>query len=261
MTAEHAAIARAFEPDDLEPLLQAVGVTQTVLVQSAGSDADTDYMFDLASDVAWIGGVVAWCCLDDHRRARARLTELLERPKLRGIRHLIHQELDPHWILQPAVQPALSMLEKEGLILELPAVFPDHLGDVPELARRHPGLLLVVDHLAKPPLGTAQMEPWEELLRSAAEEPNVYAKISGLNTVAPMAAWSATDLEPAVRVAVDAFGPARLVCGSDWPVALLNGDYVQVWRETTAAIEQVAGPRAAAEIMTTTPASLYRLRM
>ena len=113
-------------------------------------------------------------------------TELLERPKLRGIRHLTHQEPDPHWILQPAVQPALSMLEKEGLILELPAVFPNHLGDVPELARRHPGLVLVIDHLAKPPLGTAQMEPWADLLRSAAEQPNVYAKISGLNTVAPI---------------------------------------------------------------------------
>ncbi len=259
MTAEHAAIARVFEPDDLEPLLQAVGVTQTVLVQSAGSDADTDYMFGLVSDVSWIGGVVAWCRLDDERRARARLDELLERPKLRGIRHLIHQEADAHWILQPAVQPALSMLEEEGLILELPAVFPDHLGDVPELARRHPGLVLVVDHLAKPPLGTRQMTLWEELLRSAAEEPNVYAKISGLNTVIPTTAWSATDLEPAIRVAVDAFGSERLVCGSDWPVALLNGDYFQVWRETTAAIEDVAGPRAAAEIMAATPASLYRL--
>jgi L-fuconolactonase len=260
MTAEHAAIARAFEPDDLEPLLRSAGVTRTVLVQSAGTDADTDYMFGFANDVSWIGGVVAWCCLDDERRARARLDELLERPKLRGIRHLTHQEPDPHWILQPAVQPALSMLEKEGLILELPAVFPNHLGDIPELARRHPGLTLVIDHLAKPPLGTAQMEPWADLLRSAAEQPKVHAKISGLNTVAPSAEWSATDLEPAVRVAIDAFGPNRLVCGSDWPVALLNGDYLQVWRETTAAIEQVAGPRAAAEIMTTTPAGLYRLR-
>ena len=103
------------------------------------------------------------------------------------------------------------------------------------------------------------MEPWADLLRSAAEQPNVYAKISGLNTVAPSAEWSATDLEPAVRVAIDAFGPERLVCGSDWPVALLNGDYLQVWRETTAAIEQVAGTRAAAQIMTATPAALYRL--
>ena len=124
MTAEHAAIARTFEPGDLEPLLRAAGVTRTVLVQSAARDDDTDYMFDLASDVAWVGGIVAWCRLDDERRARARLDELLRRPKLRGIRHLIHQEPDPHWILQPAVEPALTLLEEAGCILELPAVFP-----------------------------------------------------------------------------------------------------------------------------------------
>jgi len=230
MTAEHAAIARAFEPGDLEPGLRAAGVTRTVLVQSAARDDDTDYMFELASNVDWVRGIVAWCRLDDEHLTRRRLGELAGRPKLRGVRHLIHQEPDPHWILQPAVQPALSLLEEAGLILELPAVFPDHLGDVPELARRHPGLILVVDHLGKPPLGTAQMGRWEHLLGAAAESPNVHAKVSGLNTVAPAGTWSAADLEPAVRVAVDAFGPERLVCGSDWPVALLNGDYLEVWR-------------------------------
>ncbi len=126
----------------------------TVLVQSAARDDDTDYMFELAGEVEWVGGIVAWGPLDDEARACARLDELLRRPKLRGIRHLIHLERDPHWILRATVEPALAMLEETSLILELPAVFPDHLGDVPELARRHPGLAIVVDHLAKPPLGT-----------------------------------------------------------------------------------------------------------
>jgi L-fuconolactonase len=149
------------------------------------------------------------------------------------------------------------MLEETGLLLELPAVYPDHLGDVPELARRHPELQIVVDHLGKPPLGTPQMAEWEQLLRAAAARPNVHAKVSGLNTVAPPT-WSAADLEPAVGVAVDAFGPQRLLCGSDWPVALLNGDYEYVWRQTAAAIERVAGP-AAEQILTTTATTLYRL--
>ena len=144
-----------------------------------------------------------------------------------------------------------------GLLLELPAVYPDHLEDVPELARRHPGLTIVVDHLGKPPLGTARMGAWEELLRAVADRPNVYAKISGLNTVAP-SPWSAADLEPAVRVALEAFGAERLVCGSDWPVALLNGSYEQVWRETTLAIERVAGA-SAEQILTSTATTLYRL--
>jgi L-fuconolactonase len=258
MTGEHASIARTFEPGDLEPLVRAAGVTQTVLVQSAARDDDTDYMFEVAGDVPWVGGIVAWCRLDDADATRARLETLRTRPKLRGIRHLIHQEPDPHWILRPAVQPALELLADRGLLLELPAVFPHHLGDVPELARRHPGLLIVIDHLGKPPLGTAHMSAWEELVRAAAAEPNVHAKVSGLNTVAPMPDWSSRDLEPAVRVAFDAFGAQRLVCGSDWPVALLNGDYGRVWHETTAAIERVAGA-AAEQILTTSATTLYRL--
>jgi len=258
MTDEHAAIARAFEPADLEPLVRAAGVTRTVVVQSAARDDDTDYLFELAADLPWIGGIVAWCPLDDERRARVRLDELLSRPKLRGVRHLIHLESDPHWILRPALRPALTLLEEARLVLELPAVYPRHLGDVPELARRHPGLDVVIDHLGKPPLGSVRMEDWAELLRGAARLPNVRAKISGLNTVAPRGDWSAADLVPAVRVAVDAFGAERLVCGSDWPVALLNGDYERVWRETTAAVEHVAGA-AAGQILTTTATALYRL--
>ncbi len=257
MTDEHASIARAFEPPDLEPLMRAAGVTRTVLVQSAARDDDTDYMFELAGDVPWVGGIVAWCSLDDPARARERLAELSARPKLRGIRHLIHQEPDPHWIMRPEVQPTLELLGNMQLVLELPAVYPNHLGDVPELARRHPGLKIVVDHLGKPPLGTGHMKRWEELLRAASEQPNVYAKISGLNTVAPRD-WTAADLEPAVRVAVDAFGSRRLVCGSDWPVALLNGDYERVWRETTAAVERVAGT-VADQILEATAMTLYGL--
>jgi len=102
------------------------------------------------------------------------------------------------------------------------------------------------------------MSAWEELVRAAAAEPNVHAKISGLNTVVSTLDWTARDFEPAVRVAVDAFGAQRLVCGSDWPVALLNGDYERVWRQTTAAIERVSGA-AAEQILTTSATALYRL--
>ena len=258
MTDEHAAIARVFGPDDLEPLLQAAGITRSILVQSAARDDDTDYMFELACDIPWVGGVVAWCRLDDVHEARTRLQELLRRPKFRGIRHLIHQEADPHWIMRASVQPGLELLESMQLVLEIPAVYPNHLGDVPELARRHPGLVIVVDHLGKPPLGTPDMPHWEDLLRAAAEQPNAYAKISGLNTVASTAGWTAADLAPAVRVGVDAFGARRLVCGSDWPVALLNGDYERVWRETTAAVQEVAGADME-QILSTTATALYRL--
>jgi L-fucono-1,5-lactonase len=157
MTAEHAAIDRIFEPPDLEPLLAECGVRQTVLVQSAASDEDTDYMFEVAEGVAWVGAIVGWCRLDDPAAASRRLDELQAHPKLRGVRHLIHQEPDPHWIRGPAVADGLALLEERQLLLELPAVYPNHLDDVPTIAGRHPGLTIVIDHLGKPPLGTEDM--------------------------------------------------------------------------------------------------------
>jgi L-fucono-1,5-lactonase len=236
MTAEHGALKRVFEPPDLEPLLTVSGVGGTVLVQSAASDEDTDYMFEVAGSIDWVGAIVGWCRLDDAVVARRRLDELQARAKLRGIRHLIHQEPDPHWITRPAVEDGLALLEERQLVLELPAVYPDHLDDVPMLAARHPGLTIVIDHLGKPPLGSAEMRRWEELLRSAAEHAHVHAKVSGLNTATTNRSWTADDLQPAVDVALDAFGDERLVCGSDWPVALLNGTYERVQRETVLAI-------------------------
>jgi L-fuconolactonase len=260
MTAEHAAIDRAFEPPDLEPLLAACGVVATVLVQSAAEDRDTDYMFELVERAPWVGAVTGWCRLDDVETTRRRLDSLAGHTKLRAIRHLIHQEADPHWVLRPEVQPALALLEEHGLLLELPAVFPDHLGDVAELARRHAGLTLVIDHLAKPPLGTPAMAAWQAELEAAAACPNVVAKVSGLNTMVGRSDWDAGDLEPAVRVAFAAFGPERLVFGSDWPVALLNGTYEHVVRETAEAVRRVAGGEAG-PVLAGNAARLYGIEL
>ena len=238
---EHDAIARPFEPDDLAPQLAAANVMATILVQSACSDEDTALMFEHARRHEWIAGVVAWLPLRDPDRAAARLDALSAEPKLRGIRHLIHDEADPHWILAPPVLESLALVEAAGLVLELPAVFPRHLEDVPELAARFPALTIVIDHLGKPPLGRGELTMWSEQLTQAAGFRNVAAKISGLNTVVDHAHWSASDLRPAIEAAVEAFGAERLLCGSDWPVSLLNGgEYARVWDETRAALEVVA---------------------
>lgn len=260
MTDEHAAIDRAFEPSDLEPLLATCGVQRTVLVQSAGTDLDTSSMFEHAVRHDWIGAVVAWVPLETPAQARARLDELADEPKLRGIRNLIHQEADPHWILRPPMLESIALLEERGLVLELPCVFPDHLGDVPELARSFPGLSIVVDHLGKPPLATSEMSRWAAQLRAAAAPANVSAKVSGLNTMLPPGPWDARDLQPAVEIAYELFGPDRLLCGSDWPVALLNGSYEQVWAETVRVVEAVAGDDASL-VLGGTAARLYRLTM
>jgi L-fuconolactonase len=255
----HAAIAGPFTPDELEPQARAAGINRTILVQSANLAADTDAMLEMARRHAWIAAVVAWLPLEEAERTRERLAELEGDEKVRGVRHLIHDEPDPHWILRPPVLESLSLVADRKLVLELPAVWPRHLGDVPELARSFPAMTIVIDHLGKPPLGGDGFEDWARALRAAAAEPNVAAKISGLNTATAERDWSAADFEAPVRVAVEAFGPGRLLCGSDWPVSLLNGgDYERVWRETRRAVA-TAAPAAQELLLAETATRLYRL--
>ena len=246
MTDEHASIARPFGPGDLGPLLDANGVDAVVLVQGACLDSDTDYLLGEASRHDWIAAVTAWLTLDDPRRARSRLLELATHRAFRGVRHLIHDENDPHWILRPSVLESLSLLEEHEVILELPVVFPRHIGDVPVLAERFPRLRIVIDHLGKPPIGTDEMGRWERELRAAAAYPNVVTKLSGLNTALGRPDWRVEELLPASETALDCFGPERLMCGSDWPVLLLNGDYDRVWDATRRLVEAIAGPNGAA---------------
>jgi len=258
MTSEHNAIARPFSPDDLRPLLDRNGIDAVVLVQGACLDSDTDYLLSEAARYDWIAAVTAWLALDEPDVARARLSELATHSAFRAVRHLIHNEDDPHWILRPAVLETLSFLEQRDIVLELPVVFPRHLGDVPVLAQHFPELRLVIDHLGKPPLETADMPTWERELHAAAAYPNVFAKVSGLNTALDRSDWRVDSLLPAAQAALDAFGPARLMCGSDWPVALLNGDYDRVWDATRGIAETVAGADADA-LLGENAARVYRL--
>ena len=245
MSQEHAAIARPFGPADLRPLLERNGVDAVVLVQGACLDSDTDYLLAEAERHDWIAAVTAWLDLVRPERAAARLAELEPHP-VRGVRHLVHDEPDPHWIVRPPVLESLALLEEREVILELPVVFPRHFGDVLVLAERFPRLRIVVDHLGKPPLGSDAMREWERDLRAVAASPSVLAKLSGLNTALEKADWTVEDLLPAGETAMACFGAERLMCGSDWPVALLNGDYDRVWSATRELAERLAGEDAAA---------------
>ena len=258
MTPDHGAIAGIFEPATLLPSLAAHRIDQTVLIQGACLDSDTDYLFELADGVTWVGAVTAWLPLADPSRCRRRLAELVHHSKFRAVRHLIHDEPDPHWIMQPEVLESLALVVDSRLILELPVVFPHHFRDTADLAGRFPDLRLVIDHLGKPPIGSDRMDEWETLIRSCASHENVYAKISGLNTSMSRTDWDVHDFIDPVRVAIDCFGPDRLMCGSDWPVALLNGDYDRVWGTLVEALELVA-PDSASRILGDTARDLYEL--
>jgi L-fuconolactonase len=258
ITDDSSPLARTFGPDELQPLLAAGGIDSVIAVQGACLDSDTDYLFAVAAAHEWVGAVTAWVDLLDRRTAADRLEQLAATGKLRAVRHLVNIEDDDHWLLRPAVLESLDLLEERGLILEVPVEFPRHFGDVGLLAVRFPGLRIVVDHLGKPPLATSAMPAWETELRALAPFENVYAKVSGLGTTLGTQDWRADDLRPAVEVALDAFGAQRLLWGSDWPVAILNGSYERVWAATREVVSATAGA-GAADIFGGTAVRLYEL--
>jgi len=260
MPAGYGPIQRDFEPHDLEPLLRAVGITHTVTVQAANSFADTDAMLARAERCEWIAAVTGWVPLLEPAETDRALERYCRDPRFRGVRHLVHDEPDPDWLLRAPVRESLALLGERGVVFEIPAVFPRHLLHVPVLAEDLPELKIVIDHLAKPPIDRGELEPWAGQLAAAASYPNVYAKVSGLNTAADPDRWSADDLRPFVEVAVERFGAERLMFGSDWPVCLMAGDYMRVWEETLRALEGV--PQEARDaVLGGTAATVYGLSL
>ena len=238
-SSEYEPIQRDFGPADLDPLLRAAGITRTITVQAANSFADTEAMLARADEHDWISGVVGWIPLLDPVAASQALDGYCGRRAFRGVRHLVHDEPDPDWLLRASVRESLALLAERGLVFEIPAVFPRHLLHVPLLAEELPGLRIVIDHLGKPPIASGSVEPWAAELARAAAYPNVYAKVSGLNTVAPEG-WTAEDLRPFVDIALGELGSDRLMFGSDWPVCLMADDYSRVWGETVRVLDGVA---------------------
>ncbi len=224
-----------FEPKQLAPQVKAAGIDKTVVVQSANSYEDTASMLVHADYNDWIGAVVGWVDLLNPDATNERLEQYKQHPKFRGMRHLIHEEKNPDWVIQDVVIESLKVLASHDMIFEVVAVFPNHLKHVPTISAKVPNLKMAIDHLAKPPIKDKGMSPWSDQMKAAAENPNVYAKVSGLNTAAA-ADWSGSDLKPYIDFAVEAFGTNRLMFGSDWPVCILAGDYNQVWTETNKAI-------------------------
>ena len=247
-------IFRTFLPRDLEPELAPAGIDATVLVQTVGTLDDTDAMLANADRHAFIGAVVGWVPLTDPESTERALDARPHR-RLRGIRHLIHQERDPAWLLRDDVSKGLRVLAGRGLAFDVVAVFPEHLQLVPALADRHPDLTLVIDHLAKPPFRSPGWAQWHDQLLDAAARPNVMAKLSGLDTAAGPG-WTDAELRPAVDAALEAFGADRLMFGSDWPVCRLVSTYDQVIQAAERLIASLSEAERAA-ILGGTAARIY----
>jgi len=214
--------------DELAPHLQSNGVDATVLVQSEDDEADNEMMFEIASHHSEIAGIVAWAPLDDPFALEKALQRMRGSDKFVGVRVLIHNRPDPDWIIRPDVLEGLAILERQGLTFDIVAVKPRHLEHVTTIAERFPNLRLVLDHVAKPPIG-CDLAAWSERLTRAAAFPNVFAKISGLYPFqGDRIPWTVDDLRPVFDLALENFGAKRLMFGSDWPICEVAGGYERV---------------------------------
>ncbi|MFG2357252.1 amidohydrolase family protein [Streptomyces sp. NPDC048521] len=222
-------LRRNFTLADLEPEARAVGVDRTVLVQTITVAEETPEFLALAAAHDLVAGVVGWTDLTrpDIADELARLRELPGGGHLKGIRHQVQGEPDPEWLLRADVQRGLTAVAEAGLVHDV-VVQPHQLPACVRTAAALPSLVLVLDHLGKPPIASAEREPWVSHVRALAALPNTVAKLSGLVTEADPATWTVGDLRPYTEIALEAFGPDRLMFGSDWPVCTLAATYAEV---------------------------------
>lgn len=229
MTESLTAIRRPFGPENLKPLLDRAAVCGCVAVQARADLAETRWLLSLADSNPCIVGVVGWVDLtsDDVAGQIVSLRSGAGGGRLVGIRHQVHDEDNPRWLVRPDVVRGLESVAQAGLVYDL-LVRPRELPVAYEVAAALPQLQFVIDHLAKPPIGSADGDAWFQGMGRLAELCNVSVKVSGLVTEADWAAWQASDFRPYVEAAIELFGGERLLFGSDWPVCLLAASYPQV---------------------------------
>jgi len=225
-----APIRRDFTEADLGAAAASAGVDRTVLVQVLPDLDETLDFLALAAGSPLIAGVVGWVDLTspDVASDLARLRAAPGGDLLVGVRHLVQAEPDPRWLVRPDVLAGLRAVRDAGLAYDL-LTLPHQLPAAVRAAQEVPDLRFVLDHLSKPDIAGGSVRLWADRLGALAASPNVVAKVSGLVTEADRERWTVADLRPYVDVALEAFGPDRLMVGSDWPVCLLAADYARVF--------------------------------
>ena len=252
-------LARDYLPADLAPHLADAGISGSVAVQARQSLAETRWLLELADANPLVKGVVGWVDLRSAGVA-GQLAEFAAHPKFTGVRHVVQDEPDPQFLLGEAFVRGLRYLAPLDLTYDL-LLYPHQLPAAVELAALLPGQPMVLDHLAKPRIrdgAAAALDPWRRDIEALARHAHVSCKLSGLVTEAAWRAWKRQDFTPYLQVALDAFGPERLMFGSDWPVCLLAAEYAEV----AGLVGDVIGALAPAErqaILGDTAAKFYGL--
>ncbi len=232
-------LKKDYQPEDLQAEINSSNIDGVISVQADQSMRETDDLLKHANEHSFIQGVVGWFPL-----AEPELEGLLERyasnPWLKGVRHVVQDEPDDRFILGEAFNAGIRRLKPHNLVYDI-LIYERQLGASIEFVDRHPGQVFVLDHVAKPRIGDQVIEPWKTQMFDMAKRENVYCKLSGMATEADWQSWTKEDLRPYIEIALEAFGPARMMLGSDWPVARLAveyGDWMNLCRESISSLSE-----------------------
>lgn len=216
-------LKRDFLSEDLASEMVAAGVDGAIAVQARQTVEETQWLLELAERCKAIHGVVGWMPI-----AGGDFEEVLERfadrPKLKGLRHVVQAEPDERYILREDFNKGIRSLTDHGLVYDI-LIYERHLPQTIEFVDRHPNQIFVLNHIAKPRIREGIVEPWAKNIKELARRPNVWCKVSGMVTEADWSHWNAETLRPYLDAVVEAFGPNRLMVGSDWPVSLVAVGY------------------------------------
>jgi L-fuconolactonase len=257
LTPDFGPLHATFAPETARAELDVAGIDAAVLVQAEDSERDTGYLLDVATRHTWVAGVVGWVALDDPARAARQLHRWQQHPAFCGVRHLVHDDPRDDFLALPSVRDSLREIAARGLAFDVPDAWPRHLSATADLAGAVPELRVVVDHLAKPPAAPAEFDRWRRTLRQVAALPNTVAKLSGLQR--PGEPFTVGSVRPAWDVALELFGPSRLMYGGDWPMTVLAGGYQPVWQVTATLLGELS-PAEQARLLAGTATEVYGLQ-
>ncbi|EPX75711.1 amidohydrolase family protein [Salipiger mucosus] len=255
MTPDLTPLLRDFGPEDLAPLNAAAGISRTVVIQAAETEAETDFLLDLAARTDFVAGVIGWLDMTAPDFA-ARLDHYTTRPGWLGLRPML-QEHDPALIESPAFLAALQETARRDIPFDI-LTFPRHLPAMLDSLGRAPDLRGIVDHLSKPDMMTDELGQWGQDMARLAAHPRLMCKISGMVTEAGTD-WSADRIRPFVQHAARLFGPERLVFGTDWPVCTLAASHAEVVDLARTLLGEIYGPEDLERIFHTNAVAFYGL--
>jgi len=226
-----AVIRRDFTPQNLQKVYAENGIDGCVAVQADQTLEETDFLLDAAAKHDFIKGVVGWADLRANT-IESTLEKYSDQDKLKGFRHVVQGEPDHNFLLRKNFLHGIAALSKHNFVYDI-LVFPHQLGATLEFVKKFPNQKFVIDHIAKPYIKDSYYEGWAVLMQEIAKQENVFCKLSGMITEADFKTWTPGQIEPYMDLVLNAFGPQRILYGSDWPVCLVAGNYEAVKKLTT----------------------------